>query len=92
MIAYLVDLMEDATDFSWQGAKAAHAVLLCKMERGSLQWEDGDRIDQSKGLMPKNTSLLVDQLGPKMKKKHGFVNIFRITLVLIKKTMKLKAG
>ena len=38
--------MEDATDFSWQGAKAAHAVLLCEMERGSLQWEDLDRIDR----------------------------------------------
>ena len=24
MFAYLGDLMEDATDFSWQGAKAAH--------------------------------------------------------------------
>ena len=44
MIAYLGDLMEDATDFSWQGAKAAHAVLLCEMERGSLTWEDTDRI------------------------------------------------
>ena len=46
MISYLSDLMEDATDFSWQGAKAAHAVLLCEMERGSLHWEDSDRIDR----------------------------------------------
>ena len=46
MVSYLGDLMEDATDFSWQGAKAAHAVLLCEMERGSLQWEDLDRIDR----------------------------------------------
>ena len=37
--------MEDTTDFSWQEAKAAHAVLLCEMEWGSLQWEDLDRID-----------------------------------------------
>ena len=36
--SYLGDLMEDA-DFSWQGAKAAHAVLLCEMERGFLKWE-----------------------------------------------------
>ena len=42
MVSYLGDLMKDATDFSWQGAKAAHAVLLCEMERGSLQWEDLD--------------------------------------------------
>ena len=45
MVAYLADLMEDATDFTWQGAKATHAVLLCEMERGSLQWEDTDRLD-----------------------------------------------
>ena len=46
MISYLGDLMEDATDFSWQGAKAAHTVLLCEMERGSLKWEDTDRVDR----------------------------------------------
>ena len=34
MISYLGDLMEDAMDFSCQGAKAAHAVLLCEIERG----------------------------------------------------------
>ena len=46
MVAYLGDLMEDATDFTWHWAKAAHAVLLCEMERGSLQWEDTDRLDR----------------------------------------------
>ena len=28
--------MSDATDFSWQNAKAAHAVLRCDMERGAI--------------------------------------------------------
>ena len=46
MVAYLGDLMEDAIDFSWQGAKAAHAVLMYEMERGSVRWEDTDRLDQ----------------------------------------------
>ena len=46
MVAYMADLMEDATDFSWQGAKAAHAVLMCEMERGTVRWENGDRIDR----------------------------------------------
>ena len=46
MVSYLSDLMEDATDFTWQRAKAAHAVLMCEMERGSLKWEDTDRIDR----------------------------------------------
>ena len=36
MIQYMGGLMEDATDFSWQGAKAGHAVLLCEFERGLL--------------------------------------------------------
>ena len=42
MVSHLADLMEDATDFSWQGAKVALAILMCKMERGTVQWEDGD--------------------------------------------------
>ena len=36
MLYYLADIMSDATDFSWQNAKAAHAVLLCDMERGAV--------------------------------------------------------
>ena len=46
MVSYLGDLMQDTPDFSWQETKAAHAVLLWEMERGSLQWEDLDRIDR----------------------------------------------
>ena len=46
MISYMSDLMEDATDFSWQGAKAAHAVLCCELERGTVTWNDSHRIDR----------------------------------------------
>ena len=46
MVAYMSNLMEGATDFLWQCAKAAHAVMLCKMERGVLSWEDSDPIDR----------------------------------------------
>ena len=42
----MANLMENATDFSWQEAKAAHAVLLCDMEMGALQWDHTDRIDR----------------------------------------------
>ena len=45
MVSCLSDLVEDDTDFTWQAAKAAHAVLLCEMEWASLQWEDMDHID-----------------------------------------------
>ena len=46
MVRYLSELMEDATDFSWSNAKAAHAVLLCDMERGILTWGDTEKIDR----------------------------------------------
>ena len=46
MLQYLGDLMEDATDFSWQSAKASHAVLLCEMERGMVSWSDTVYIDR----------------------------------------------
>ena len=46
MLAYLGDIMEDATDFGWANAKASHAVMLCEMERGSLSWFDSERIDR----------------------------------------------
>ena len=46
MLQYLSELMEDATDFAWASAKAAHAVLLCEMERGSLDWTQTHRIDR----------------------------------------------
>ena len=36
MISYMSDLMEEATDFSWQNAKAAHAVLCCEFECGAV--------------------------------------------------------
>ena len=33
---WLLDLMEDATDFSWGSAKTSHAVFPCEMQRGSV--------------------------------------------------------
>ena len=32
MLNYLGNLMEDASDFSWDSAKAAHVILLTDME------------------------------------------------------------
>ena len=46
MLVYLSDLMEDATNFTWGNAKAAHAVLLCEMERGVLDWSHTSRIER----------------------------------------------
>ena len=46
MLQYLADIMADATDFSWQNAKATHAVLLCNMERGAVTGDNSDKIDR----------------------------------------------
>ena len=46
MLNCLLDLMEDANDFSWQGAKAAHAVLMYDMEKGAVTWDDTACIDR----------------------------------------------
>ena len=46
MLDYLSEIMEDANDFSWQSAKASHAVLLCRMEEGKVDWADTPKIDR----------------------------------------------
>ena len=43
---YLIALLDDSNDFSWQAAKASHAVLLCRMEQGEvISWSETDKID-----------------------------------------------
>ena len=46
MLDYLSEIMEDANNFSWQSAKALHAVLLCRMEEGKVDWSDTTKIDR----------------------------------------------
>ena len=41
MLDYLIALLDDLNDFSWQAAKASHTVLLCHMEQGEVTgWSD----------------------------------------------------
>ena len=54
MLQYLGDVMEDASDFSWQSTKASHTVLLCEMERGKVTWQDTTRIDRVRRAYAKN--------------------------------------
>ena len=93
MLHYLGDLMEDATDFSWANAKAAHAVLLCKMERGALTWVDTSRIERIRRAMPKSITH-PSQIGPKIKiiRDLGFASSTRVVLVVFSRTMKCQAG
>ena len=47
MLDYVISLLDDAQDFSWQAAKASHAVLLCRMEQGEISdWGQVDKIDR----------------------------------------------
>ena len=34
MIDYLIALIDDANDFSWQSAKSSYSILLCSCEQG----------------------------------------------------------
>ena len=38
--------MEDASDFSWELAKASHAFVLTNMKADRLQWTDTEKLDQ----------------------------------------------
>ena len=40
MLDYLGNVMEDASDFSWDSAKAAHAILLTNMEAERVTWSE----------------------------------------------------
>ena len=88
MIAYLGDQMEDATDFSWQGAKAAHAVLLCNMERGSLTWEDTDRIDRVRRAHAQKHIPPGNKIGVGQIRSPGFAKTFKPIHAPNKKIMK----
>ena len=47
MLDYVINLSEDANDFSRASAKASHAVLHCRMEQGEVVgWSDVEKIDR----------------------------------------------
>ena len=47
MLDYLIALLDDSNNFSWQAAKTSHTVLLCRMEQlGEVtSWSDTKKID-----------------------------------------------
>ena len=62
MLTYLCELMEDANNFSWSSAKASHAVLLCEMERGTLDWTDTNRIEGKRRAHAHTSSLVLQSI------------------------------
>ena len=94
MIGYMADLMVDATDFSWQGVKADHAVLCCKLERGTLTWDDSARIGRiRRAHAPKQSNQTTGDRG-KMTWQNtlGFANFFRLIAVCATKTLRSVVG
>ena len=72
MLDYLVSLFDNANDFSWDAAKAIHAVLLCRMEQGEIknytQVEKIDRIrraDAQRHNYPTPTAQNLTKIGQK---------------------------
>ena len=45
---YIANLMEDASDFGFESAKACHAVVLTTMEADKLTWLDTDGLDRAR--------------------------------------------
>ena len=90
MIQYMGELMEDATDFLWQGAKAAHAVLLCEFERKALNWEDTARIDRIRRAHAQR-HITTSRPWSKTEKmqKHWFCKHFQNGSCTLTKTMRL---
>ena len=46
ILKYLSEIMQDSHDFGWGAAKGAHAVLLCKMGEGRLNWAETSKTDR----------------------------------------------
>ena len=46
MLEYMTNIMEDAQDFGWATAKGAHALILCRMEEGKVDWLSFEKLDR----------------------------------------------
>ena len=47
ILDFLISLFDDANDFTWDAAKASHAVLLCRVEEGEItSYTVVDKIDR----------------------------------------------
>ena len=91
MLQYLSELMEDATDFAWASAKAAHTVLPCVMERGSVDWTQTHRIDRIRRAHAQNIQQTIGKIGvkPKITKDPGIANYIKMVHVHIVGTTKV---
>ena len=62
MLDYLIALLDDTNDFSWQSAMASHAVLLCQMGQGKISsWPETEKIESGMQ-MPRDIPLVPNLL------------------------------
>ena len=73
MLDYLIALLDDSNDFSWQAAKASHAVLLCRMEQGEIaSWAETEKIDRiRRANAQRHTPASLSNTGGQTFKKQG---------------------
>ena len=95
---YLADLMEDAQDFSWASAKAAHAVAQCRMEDGKLTWKDTQGLDRVRRAHAKKIlGIQIDTMEQtavnltKVKNWDLFVIFFKLGPAITRKTIQVGA-
>ena len=79
MLEFLAEMMEDAQDLSWASVKAAHAVILCRMEDGKLTWDDTETIDKlrwahgQKNVVGQNSNLAMNNQKIMKGKDNGLI-------------------
>ena len=70
MLDYIISLFDDANDFSWDAAKASHAVLLCRMEQGKIS--DYTQVEKIVRIRRANAQMhTVENPGPQSSKKSS---------------------
>ena len=50
ILAYGIDLFQDAVDVSWEVARGANSVVLQEIEQGRLTWSDSEKLQCNRAL------------------------------------------
>ena len=69
MLDYVISLFDDVNDFSWDVAKASHAVFLCRIEQGEVK--EYSQIDKRYSDVPMFRGTVCPHLGIRPRKKHN---------------------
>ena len=56
MIHYIIKLLRESIDGSFDSSRGAHAIVLQELERGSIAWADTNKIDEIRALYSRKVS------------------------------------